>query len=84
MENGLSSASLSPFPVQYLGHVFAVFADVLLVVEQFFLQFLFQVRGFGVQLRQAIDHILGEMEARSRWSLSTAMSNGVVVVPSSS
>src|ERR1700722_12704193 len=52
----------TPFPVTNLRQVLAVPVDVLLVLNQFILHLLFEVRPLGAQVRQAIDHVLNQVE----------------------
>ena len=53
----------TPFPVADFRHVFAVFIDVLLVLDQLVLELLLQVDALVAGLRQAVDGVHHEMEA---------------------
>ena len=53
---------LIPFPVPDLRHVLAVFVDVLIVLDELVMHHLLQVCPLGAQLRQAIHHVLHQME----------------------
>ena len=52
-----------PAPVADLRHVLAVLLDVLLVLDQLVADRLLEVRGPRAELRQAVDHVLRQVEA---------------------
>ena len=52
----------APLPVPDFRHVLAVLVDVLLVLDELVLHHLLQVGPLGAQLRQAIDHVLHQVE----------------------
>jgi len=54
---------VGPFPVADLGHVFPVFADVLLVLDQLFADGLLGVRRQIPELGHPVDYIGPEMKA---------------------
>jgi hypothetical protein len=51
-----------PFPVSDLGHIQTVFSDVIAVLDQFILHFLFQVSHFIAQIRQPVQNIPYQMK----------------------
>jgi hypothetical protein len=51
------SVSIAPFPVSDFQQVFAVFVDVLLVLNQLMLELLLQVDSLVAGLRHAVDGI---------------------------
>ena len=53
---------LIPFPVPDLRQVLIVFVDVLIVLDELVMDHLLQVGPLGAQLRQAIHHILHQVE----------------------
>ena len=55
--------SMLPFPVANLRHVLSVSADILLVLDELVLDLLLEVRALGAQPRQAVNHVLHQMEA---------------------
>src|SRR5688572_30868473 len=58
----LRGGGSAPFPVLDFRQVVADAADVLVVFEQPLLQRLLQVADLRTQLRQAVEHITGEVE----------------------
>ena len=74
-------ALLAPLPSADLRTILAVLDDVLPVLDEGVVDRLFEVRRPGPQGGHAVDDVPHQVEA-SR-PLSTHMSNGVAVVPSS-
>ena len=52
-----------PLPVANLRHVLAEGRDVLPMLQQLVVQALLEVRGLGAKLRQAVDHVAGQVKA---------------------
>lgn len=57
------ASTRAPFPVAYLGHVLAVFLDVVLLVQQSVAEVLLGVRRAGIQAGHAVDDVAGQVEA---------------------
>ena len=57
----VSSAPI-PLPIPNLRHVLAMLVDVMLVLDEFVLELLLQVRASRAQLRQPIDHVHHQVE----------------------
>lgn len=53
---------LTPLPVPDLRQVLTVFVDVLLMLDELILDHLLQIGPIGAQLRQAINHVLHQVE----------------------
>jgi hypothetical protein len=71
----------TPFPVADFRHVFSVFVDVGLVVQQIVAKKLFGVGGAWTQTRHTVDDIAGQVKAVKIVQYHHV--KGVVVVPSS-
>ena len=75
------AGSLRPRPVPDFGHVLAVLADVVAVLDEFVAHLLFEIVAGSAELRQAVDDVLHEVETVQ--AVCTRMSKAVVIVPSS-
>ena len=75
------TVSTVPLPVPDFGHVLAVGGDILLVLHQLVLHELNEEGPPVAQLGQPLYRVDDQIEASMR--LSTRMSKGVVMVPSS-
>ena len=53
----------APLPVSDFRHVFAMLADVVLMLDELVLKLLLQIGALGTHLRQAVDHVHHQVEA---------------------
>src|SRR5262245_12310220 len=53
----------APFPTADRRQVVAVLGNVFLVLDQLFVDRLFEVRGLGAKLRQTVDDVFHQMES---------------------
>ena len=71
-----------PFPVTNFRHVLTVFIDKVLVLNQLVLHYLLEVSALRTKVRQAIHHVLDQMET-IEVILNSHIPKAVVMVPSS-